>query len=219
MFVEEASWLARTLADLPLRRGDAVLDVGASTAAYRTGTQPHIARQIVDPLRERGLVYRTLDAKTGPGVDVVADLTAGREAVARAVGERFPLVLCTNVLTHVTDPHAAAAGLRELVAPGGYLVVTTPQSFRRTTDPLDNGLRPAPAELAALVRGGDPALQVVKSASLRIDSPAQYRSVLGRPSWQRLAGRWVPLPGAAEAVRRRVPAWRWRESCVVLRRG
>ena len=39
----------------------------------------------------------------------------------------FDLVLCTEVLEHVPDPLAALRGLRRLLAPGGTLVLSTPQ--------------------------------------------------------------------------------------------
>ena len=38
----------------------------------------------------------------------------------------FDVVICEQVLEHVIDPWAAAANLRELTAPGGHLVVSTP---------------------------------------------------------------------------------------------
>jgi SAM-dependent methyltransferase len=218
MFVEEAAWLARTLAALPLPESATALDVGSSTQDYRTSDQPYIERDVVAPLVARGATWKTLDAKDAPGVDFVLDLTADAAAVEAAVGATFALVLCANVLVHVADPPAAAASLRRLVAPAGHLVVTTPSSYRRTTDPVDNGWRPLPAELAALLLGGDERFEVVTATSLRIDDRRYYRRVTGRPSWQRIGRRWVPLPGAVEAVRRAVPALRWRESCVVLRR-
>jgi SAM-dependent methyltransferase len=39
---------------------------------------------------------------------------------------RFDVVICEQVLEHVPDPWVAAANLRELCAPGGRVVVSTP---------------------------------------------------------------------------------------------
>ena len=39
---------------------------------------------------------------------------------------RFDVVICEQVLEHVPDPWGAAANLRELCAPGGHVVVSTP---------------------------------------------------------------------------------------------
>ena len=38
----------------------------------------------------------------------------------------FDVVICEQVLEHVVDPWGAAANLRDLTAPGGHLVVSTP---------------------------------------------------------------------------------------------
>lgn len=43
-----------------------------------------------------------------------------------ADGGRFDVVICEQVLEHVIDPRGAAANLRELTAPGGHVVVSTP---------------------------------------------------------------------------------------------
>jgi SAM-dependent methyltransferase len=39
---------------------------------------------------------------------------------------RFDVVICEQVLEHVVDPWGAAANLRELAAPGGHVIVSTP---------------------------------------------------------------------------------------------
>jgi SAM-dependent methyltransferase len=42
----------------------------------------------------------------------------------------FDVVICEQVIEHVADPGAAAANLRELCAPGGHVVVSTPFLIR-----------------------------------------------------------------------------------------
>jgi len=42
------------------------------------------------------------------------------------VEERFDVVICEQVLEHVTDPNAAAVNLRGLCRPGGSVIVSTP---------------------------------------------------------------------------------------------
>jgi SAM-dependent methyltransferase len=42
----------------------------------------------------------------------------------------FDVVICEQVIEHVVDPNAAAANLRELCAPGGHVVVSTPFLIR-----------------------------------------------------------------------------------------
>jgi SAM-dependent methyltransferase len=42
----------------------------------------------------------------------------------------FDVVICEQVIEHVVDPNTAAANLRELCAPGGHVVVSTPFLIR-----------------------------------------------------------------------------------------
>jgi hypothetical protein len=128
------------------------------------------------------------------------------------------VVLCNNVLVHVGSVARAAAALGDLVAPRGLLVVTTPQSYRRTPDPIDNGFRPTPAELAGVLTAAQPALEVLECESLEIADPRRYRGLVSRASAVPAGRRWLALPGGFELLRRRVPRLRSREACVLARR-
>ena len=55
------------------------------------------------------------------------NLRAERDDVTASRLGTFDLVLCTEVIEHVPDPVAALRGLRDLLAPGGTLVLSTPQ--------------------------------------------------------------------------------------------
>ena len=55
--------------------------------------------------------------------------------------KRFDVVICEQVLEHVPDPWMAAANLRELISPGGHVIVSTP----------DQGSRAAPVRHARLL--------------------------------------------------------------------
>lgn len=49
---------------------------------------------------------------------------------------RFDVVICEQVLEHVPDPFRAAANLRELTAPGGHVIVSTPFLIKEHEFPL-----------------------------------------------------------------------------------
>ena len=66
-----------------------------------------------------------MDMQPGPGVDVVADL---HDLPAEWAG-RFSGVLCSEVLEHVARPWVALPKLRDVIRPGGWLVVTTLFAF------------------------------------------------------------------------------------------
>jgi 2-polyprenyl-6-hydroxyphenyl methylase/3-demethylubiquinone-9 3-methyltransferase len=57
---------------------------------------------------------------------LVIDYRAGSVEAIAASGARFDLVTCLEVIEHVADRDSFFAGLAALVAPGGLLVVSTP---------------------------------------------------------------------------------------------
>ncbi len=125
---------------LGLGPGDCVLDIGSSTLPYRRDTQPHIEHNVFGPLRARGVEVRALDVRAGEGIDYVYDLASPAFDPYTSVGRTFSLVLCNNVLVHLADPHRGASALPSLVAPGGWLLVWTPERYRRVNDPIDQRL-------------------------------------------------------------------------------
>ena len=78
----------------------------------------------VDAAVENIAVARDHAAQSG----LVIDYRAGEiDAVA---GEQFDLITCLEVVEHVADPANFVAGLASLLAPGGLLILSTPN---RTT--------------------------------------------------------------------------------------
>lgn len=74
----------------------------------------------VDAAAENVAVARLHADRRGLAIDYRA---GGVEAVA---GETFDLVCSMEVVEHVSDPRAFVAGLADAVAPGGLLVMSTP---------------------------------------------------------------------------------------------
>jgi SAM-dependent methyltransferase len=72
------------------------------------------------------------DSHAGRGWREYASLMYPDFDICAPVAEpgRFDVVICEQVLEHVPDPWAAAANLRELCAPGGHVVVSTPFLIR-----------------------------------------------------------------------------------------
>jgi hypothetical protein len=214
--IETAAWTRAALAGIDLLSGERALDIGSSTLHFRTVEQPHIEQEVLAPLRSRGVQVVHLDAKQAPGVDVVCDLDSAGPGLAKRLGE-YALVLLTGVLQSLAKPERTMDLAAAVLARGGHLILHVPETARRGVDPVDNKLRMTPDELAAAFeqRG----LRRVRADSIRIDEPRYYRGLRSRPSWILARGRWwIPLPGVSEQVRRRVPALRWRQSCVLMRR-
>lgn len=66
-----------------------------------------------------------IDMQPGHNVDVVADI----HALPAEWAGRFSGVLCSEVLEHVARPWVALPKLREVIRPGGWIVVTTLTTF------------------------------------------------------------------------------------------
>jgi SAM-dependent methyltransferase len=188
VFVDEAEWLERALNGLKLARGSKLLDIGSSTLEYRTEVQPHIERHVFAPLRERGVLVSHLDARSAPGVDIVADITS-LDGVA---AEGFDAAICTSLLEHVVDRAETVRNMCRVLAPGGVLLLSVPLRYPLHYDPIDTGFRPTPEQLADLVPWPD----VVERFALTIRHPTHYRGL-------RLPRRWLAP---------------WQVSCLVVRK-
>jgi hypothetical protein len=220
LFVEEATWARSALERLPLPPGAAVVEIGSSTEHYRTVEQPHIESEVLAPLRARGAEIFHVDAKEDAGVDLAVDLATPGLDLVELLGRRFDLVLATSLVKYFPPPpEEICALLRSCVDSRGWLLATTSESYRQTPDPIDYGYRPSPDRFAADLVGGDREFSVVEATSVRIDDPRYYQGLASRKSVVRVRGHWLPLPGVSEQLRYRVRSWRWRASCVVLRRG
>lgn len=180
MFREEALWIRAVLANLPLE-GCAAVNLGASTAEFRMFVQPHIHHEVLVPLERSGACITHVDIKQATGVDIVADLTA--PDFPQRVGRQFDLALCTNMLEHVTDIPTVVRNLICIVKAGGFLLLTVPRRYPLHFDPIDNGFRPTPHALAALVleqtRG-----RLLNGEVISIKDPAYYPVKQSRyPLW------------------------------------
>jgi glycosyltransferase involved in cell wall biosynthesis len=114
--------------------GQRVLEVGAGTGNLTQFLRDRdkVVATDVDPEYVE-LLRRRFEHHTN--VDVaVFDL--GAEPPPRLANERFDTIICLNVLEHVADDRGALVRLRDLLAPGGRLVLLVPahQSLYGTID-------------------------------------------------------------------------------------
>jgi hypothetical protein len=213
----EAAWLGARLQRIDPLDLSPMLNVGSSTAHFRTTRQPWMDQLVFDPLRALGVVVKHVDMKDGEGVDFTGDLM-DPVFVRRLASQGFRSVLCSNVLEHVRDPRQLSRQLPGLVGPGGHVIVTGPLRFPYHPDPIDTGFRPTPDELVGLF----PGLEVV--AAEEVDCGSFFESLTH--GWRELPARiaWVFLPflrwrGWTGNLHRLT--WmgaRFSATCVVLRR-
>jgi SAM-dependent methyltransferase len=183
VLIEEARWLGDQLQRLDPDRVYPLLDVGSSTATFRSLEQPWIDRSIFGPARAAKRTVKHLDAKAAPGVDIVGDLE-DPATVAALARQEFRSVLCSNLLEHVPDPQRIARTLLELVPAGGYLFVSCPYRYPFHPDPIDTRFRPTPRELAELFPGTRIVAQAVVGDGTYLDqtrgAPGQFVRLLAR---------------------------------------
>jgi len=117
-------WIRETLPPLiaAVDRSEALLDVGC-------GEQPF--RSMIESVGGR-YVGMDVHQNSTTSVDILSTIEG-----ATVPAQPYSIILCTEVLEHVTDIDAALAGLRRLVATGGAVVVTVPFVFPLHMEPYD----------------------------------------------------------------------------------
>jgi SAM-dependent methyltransferase len=115
------AWVRRELARIPA--GTRLLDAGCGKQPYRDGCT-HLAYMAqdfgdYDPTASEAGLHP--DAFPYGRLDHRCDITAIPEPDGS-----FGAILCTEVIEHVPEPHAAVAELGRLLAPGGTLLLTAP---------------------------------------------------------------------------------------------
>jgi hypothetical protein len=125
------------------------VNIGSSTAHFRTVEQPHVDAHVFQPLRERGVHILNVDLKADEGVDLVGNvLDPAFQDLLETLHPR--LVMCSNLLEHLTNPVAFAHACANIVEPGGFLLFTGPYSYPYHLDPIDTLYRPGPDEIRCL---------------------------------------------------------------------
>jgi hypothetical protein len=146
MNIRESEWLGQRLASLPSDQLFPLLNVGSSTEDYRTFQQPWIDQNIFAPIRRRGGEVYHLDMKQARGVDIVGDLL-DREFLDRIAQMKVRSVMASSLFQYVTNRQEVADVLLKIVLPGGYIIVSGPQSLPYCPDPIDTMFRPSIEEM------------------------------------------------------------------------
>jgi SAM-dependent methyltransferase len=150
MLLEEARRIGEWLEGLGDGHGRVCLNIGSSTETFRRETQPFIHDLIIAGLERRGWKVVHCDMKADAGVDEVGDLMEP-DFRKRLIRYNADLLLCSNLLEHVTSPQELATACAEIIAPAGYCLITVPRSYPYHPDPLDTMYRPTPAQLSSLL--------------------------------------------------------------------
>ena len=159
---EEAETLAQWVRELKLAPGSICLNIGSSTREFREHSQPHVAERFIRPLESDGIRFVHCDMKAADGVDEVGDIL-DPEFRSRLRGYDAALLVCSNLLEHLTEPQGFADACAELVAEGGHGLFSVPLCYPYHPDPIDTMLRLTPDQLAAMI----PGWAVVRSGEIK----------------------------------------------------
>lgn len=207
MRVEEAALIRDLLARPELAAVACVVELGSSDTLFREVSQPHIARNIHQPLASRGVRVVTTDIKSGEGIEVVGDIFD--RSIQETLKTLHPdAVLCCNIFEHVEDRRSFAAACDSLLAPGGFMLVTVPYSYPYHLDPIDTMYRPTPDQILQLFPGYRMVVGKIFEAGSYVGDirkhgstiPMQLLRSLGRGLWP-----WRGL----DALKARLHRWLW----------
>jgi hypothetical protein len=173
---EEADTLASWVLELGLPPGTVCLNIGSSTAEFREHDRPHIQNRFIGPLAQAGIRFVHCDMKQADGVDEVGDVfDADFQARLQAYDAR--LLVCSNLLEHLTEPEKFARVCANLVGEGAYGLFSVPSSYPYHPDPIDTMLRLKPDQLAAML----PEWSVVRASEMEAGSYWQDLKETGKP--------------------------------------
>jgi SAM-dependent methyltransferase len=158
---EEADLMRDWVRDLHLPPGTICLNIGSSTKTFRERDQPHISERFIQPLETDGLKFIHCDMKQADGVDEAGDVFDAQFR-ARLRAYQADLLICSNLLEHLTEPQRFADACGELLVNGGFGLFSVPLSYPYHPDPIDTMLRLTPKQLAAMM----PNWSVVRSTEI-----------------------------------------------------
>jgi|SRR5579875_1422648 len=189
-----AAAVAKLARDTPA--GTTVLDAGSGSAPYR----PLFAH----------CDYVTQDWSASPHAearqaDIIADL-----AELPVPDERFGVIVCTEVLEHVSDPARVMTELFRVTKRGGKVLLTVPFVIELHEEPYDFFRYTSHALQHLLETAGFDEVTVTPLSGWFSTILAMMRNAhgtLGSPGWKGLLSRFagVLLWGISEALRRAAP--------------
>ena len=184
-----------------------LLNLGSSTRAFRQSANPHIERELFEPLRRAGVEVVHCDIKLDEGVDLAGDVR-DPETIKRLKARGFKCVLAANLLEHVRERDEITEACEEIVGPGGLILATVPLSYPYHADPLDTLYRPSPEELAGAFKRSRTLL------AEEMTGPTYGAAIRAKGSslWEELARTvlWLPIAWARpRGFASRVHRWLW----------
>jgi SAM-dependent methyltransferase len=116
-------WIIAKIHECASMRPGRALEVGFGAGVYLAALAENYREVVATDLDQAHLEHARPLLVKYPNLRLATDDITVSDLPAAS----FDLILCSEVLEHIPDPARVIAGLRRLVAPGGILVLSTPQ--------------------------------------------------------------------------------------------
>jgi ubiquinone/menaquinone biosynthesis C-methylase UbiE len=113
------------IAECARQRPERALEVGFGAGVYLRALATHYKQVVGTDLDQSHLEHARMRSADLANLQVLVDDITHSNLPAGS----FDLVLCSEVLEHIKDTGGAIAGIRRVLAPGGLLIVSTPQRY------------------------------------------------------------------------------------------
>jgi len=118
-------WIVAKIFECARERAGRALEVGFGAGVYLPTLCEAFSEVVASDLDQAHLDHANPIAAKYPNLRLVTDDITD----SRMPPENFDLVLCSEVLEHIPDTARVIAGIRRLLAPGGILILSTPQRY------------------------------------------------------------------------------------------
>jgi SAM-dependent methyltransferase len=116
-------WIVEKIRECARIRPGRAIEIGFGAGVYLPALAEAYREVAATDLDRAHLDHASALARQYPNLRLAADdITA-----SRMPDHSFDLVLCSEVIEHIPDTPAVIAGIRRLIAPGGFLILSTPQ--------------------------------------------------------------------------------------------
>ena len=116
-------WIIAKIRECAGKQPGRALEVGFGAGVYLAALAEAYSEVVASDLDQAHIDHaRSIAARYSNLRLVTDDITA-----SRLPDQSFDLVLCSEVIEHISDTAAVLAGIRRLIAPGGILILSTPQ--------------------------------------------------------------------------------------------
>jgi 2-polyprenyl-3-methyl-5-hydroxy-6-metoxy-1,4-benzoquinol methylase len=140
-------WIIAKIAECARARPGRALEIGFGAGVYLRALATSYREAVATELDETHLAHARALMLDHPNLRVLIDDITASHLPPRS----FDLVLCSEVIEHIRETNAVISGIHPLLAPGGFLLISTPQRYSLMEMACRVGLMPLAINLARRV--------------------------------------------------------------------